>query len=159
MAGEIAIYDPHGADASELSELRAANKELAAALRRANQDAAQARTESARALSALRKQLSPLYRALQGVFGELDSAGIAEDNAMPSASNPRTDAIWASWKSKFPGKPAMIIDALRLHREMNTSQIAIAIGSSRGNVPPMISKLNKAGLLQKNGVMFSLKEL
>lgn len=158
MAGEIAIYDPREADASEISELRAANKELAAALRRANQETAQARSESARALSALRKQLSPLYLALQGVFGELDRAGV-EDSAASPTTNPRTDAIWASWKSKFPGKPAMIIDALRLHREMNTSQIAIAIGSSRGNVPPMIFKLNKAGLLQKNGNMFSLKEL
>lgn len=157
MAGEIAIYDPRDADASELSELRAANKELAAALRRANQDSAHARTESARALSALRKQLSPLYRALQGVFGELEAAG--GDDTFTDTANPRVSKVWEAWKSRVGSGPAKIIDALLLHGEMNTQQLSIATGRHRTTIPGDIHKLNKAGLLNKNGGRFSLKEL
>lgn len=101
MPGEIALFSPMDAHERALDELREENEKLSAALRRANQETAQARAEAARALAALRKQLSPLYCALQAVFGELDAAGVedAPGNTAPAAST-RTSAIWDSWKSR-----------------------------------------------------------
>lgn len=126
------------------------------------------REESNRALTALRQQLSPLYRALQRVFGELDEAGVADapatGTAAPSNSAaPRQDArvaaIWDSWKVRLGPASAAVIDALLLQPNMNTTQLAIAIGKSRNTVPNLIFKLNQAGLITKNGGRFSLKEL
>lgn len=116
-----------------------------------------ARREAGQAMGALRKQLTPLYRALQAVFGELDAAGVEDVPA--TAQSPRATAVWESWKSRLPGGPAKIIDALLLHSEMNTQQLAIATGVHRNSIPAMIYKLNKAGLLNKNGGRFSLKPL
>lgn len=149
------IEDPHE---QRIAELEAELRELRSDLANAKHAATAAKRDATKGVSELRRQLTPLYRAIQAVFGEMDTIGV-EDAAPASATNPHVAAVWASWKSKFHGKPAAIIDALLVHREMNTTQIAIAIGSSRGNVPPMLTKLNKAGLLQKNGNMFSLKAL
>lgn len=82
MAGELAIWDgkaERDERGREIAELRAENQRLARALEDANMRANRAREDADRALSALRRQLSPLYRALQAVFGELDAAGIADD--------------------------------------------------------------------------------
>lgn len=144
---------------ADLAALRDQIGRLQAELRTARAETAAAKRQAEQALSALRKQLSPLYRALQSVFGELDAAGVEDTPVGTSAVSSRIDTIWASWKSKFPGKPSMIIDALMVHGQMSISQIAIAIRSDRRNVPPMLSKLKGAGLLEKNGSMFSLKQL
>lgn len=144
----------------QISALREEVTDLRHALAEARASAARAQRDMQHAIAALRKQLTPLHLALKAVFGELDGAGLGSTEAdTGSSANGRTAAIWDSWKSKFPGKPAQIIDALLLHGQMTQSQIAIAIRSDRRNVPPMIFKLNKAGLLQKNGGVFSLKAL
>lgn len=142
----------------ELDALRAEIRELRGHLQQARAEATQAKRDAARALSALRKQLTPLYHALQAVFGEIDAAGVDDDAPMAGGS-PRTSAVWESWKSRLPGGPAKIIDALLLHGDMNTQQLAIATGVHRNSIPHMIFKLNKAGLLNKNGGRFSLKQL
>lgn len=145
---------------SRIADLEREVRDLTDALSAAKFALADARRESTRALGALRRQLAPLYRALQDVFGELETAGV-EESAAPAAGEPtaRTSAVWASWKSRLPGGPAKIIDALLLHGEMNTQQLAIATGVHRNSIPAMIYKLNKAGLLNKNGGRFSLKLL
>lgn len=141
----------------EITALESEVKRLRRELVIADTEIAKAKAESTRALNALRKQLSPLYRALQAVFGELDEAGIG-DAPISSDENPRTRAVWNNWKSRM-GSAAKIIDALLLHGEMNTQQLAIATGYHRTTIPAMIFKLNKAGLLNKNGGRFSLKQL
>lgn len=145
-------------DPEDVGELHEEIRELKTELAAARLEAAHAKREAGRALSNLRHQLSPLYKALQMVFGELDAAGI-ENGAMPATPNTRTSAVWESWKSRMPGGPAKIIDALLLHSEMNTQQLAIATGVHRNSIPAMIWKLNKAGLLNKSGGRFSLKQL
>lgn len=149
------IVDPHDDEITALeNEVKRLRRELAIA----NGEIAKAKGESSRALSALRKQLAPLYRALQAVFCELDAAGM--DDAPPTHNDtPRTIAIWENWKQKIRGQAAQIIDALLLHHEMTAQQIAIAIGIHRKNVPQLIFKLNKAGLIYKNGDRYSLKQL
>lgn len=148
----------------QIAELRDELQELTLKLQRADAATWLAKQEANRALEALRRQLGPLYRALQAVFGELDSAGVADD-AAPSAGagqpaqNSRVAAVWASWKSKLGRGEGKVIDALLVHGEMNTQQLAIAIGQHRNSIPRLIFSLNRAGLIDKAGGRFSLKKL
>jgi hypothetical protein len=153
--GQIVHDDRDEVIESLQEQLTAARRELTAARR----ETAQVQRDAARALGALRQQLQPLYTALQMVFGQLDTAGIADDEPGGPVPNGRTSAVWEAWKARMPGGPAKIIDALLLHKEMNTQQLAIAIGTHRNSIPNMILKLNKAGLLNKNSGKFSLKPL
>lgn len=134
-------------------EIRTLRTELSIAKR----DADRAKADAERALAALRKQLSPLYRALQGVFGELDAAGVAETTGSPMPS--RTSAVWENWKTKLGPMPARFIDALMLHGDMNVAQLRIACACGQQTVYDNIAKLNKAGLINKAGGRYSLKQL
>jgi DNA-binding transcriptional ArsR family regulator len=118
-----------------------------------------AKRENARAVGKLRQQLSPLYRALQEVFGEMDEIGGEQPGDATPAQPARSSAVWESWKHRLGGGQAKAIDALLLHGEMNTTQLAIATGLHRTSIPKVISNLNKAGLINKNGGRFSLKQL
>ncbi len=155
LEGEV-TEDPQEELAALHDELRAVRAELAIAKR----ETQQAREEARRALGALRRQLTPLYRALQAVFGELDAAGpVEEEPTMHSALPPRVAAVWASWKAKVGAGPANVIDALLLHGDLNTQQLALAIGVDRTTVPNYIHRLHAAGLINKNAGRFSLKVL
>ena len=156
---ELAIFDSRD---TQIAELKAEVRRLSREVTEARADAESAHRETARALTELRRQLSPLYRALQMVFGELDAVGVDDVHhaaAPPSAGNPRTSAVWESWKSRMQGAPAKVIDALLLHQDMNQQQLCIATGIPRGSMTNVISRLNKAGLLNKNGGRISLKQL
>jgi hypothetical protein len=124
----------------------------------ARAESARAVQQANRAVAKLRTILSPLYGGLRELFGELDKFGGDEMVASP-ADDSRTKAVWENWKQKMPGNPAKIIDALLLHGEMNTQQVAIAIGLHRTSIPKLIYQLNQAGLINKNGGKFSLKKL
>lgn len=152
---EEAVPDPRIATLE--AEVRRLNRALADALlvaERAQDDARQM-------LMPLRRQLHPLYQALQALWGEIEAAGVEEEPTRASAppGNPRTRAIWDAWQRRLPGYPARIIEALLLHREMNTSQLAIAVGCHKQRISEGILKLNKAGLINKNAGRFSLKDL
>lgn len=151
------VEDPQTARIADLEE-EASN--LRAALGRANLETARAREDAALAMGALRRQLSPLYRALQAVFGELDAAGI-EDAPVPSAAGttPRNSAVWEAWKQRLPPAVGKVIDALLLHGDLNQAQIKVAAGLGTGTVSDAVYKLNKAGLINKNGGRVSLKAL
>jgi len=148
-----------------IERLERENRQLRRERDDAQVEARRAREDAARALTALRRQLQPLYRALQAVFGEIDAAGLAESmpldpgSASASASDPRVSAIWQSWKTRLGPQCGKVIDALLLQPGMNTTQLAIAVGTRRQNIPNLIFKLNQAGLIDKNGGRFSLKEL
>lgn len=153
----------------EMEGLRAEIRSLKRAVTDAQTEAARSREDADRALSMLRRQLGPLYRALQAVFGELDAAGVRDDAASTaptgatSASalgmDARVVAVYQSWKERLGPSCAKIIDALILHSDLNTQQLAIAAGMSRQNVSNLMVKLNRAGLIAKNGGRFSLKQL
>jgi hypothetical protein len=154
LEGEVA--DP---DDTRLDDLETENRDLRRQLARAEQAATDARVATTQALSALRRQLSPLYRALQAVFGELDAAGVDDVAGSTGAAQTPASKVWESWKAKLGGQCAKVIDVLLTHGEMNTTQLAIAIGTRRQNIPNLIYKLNQAGLINKNGGRFSLKPL
>lgn len=164
LALEGIIEDQRDPETARLEqEVRRLRRELADA----TVEAQRGREDADRALRALRRQLAPLYSALQAVFGELDAAGVTDESPSPRASDapdapaitPRVKAVWENWKQQLPGYPARIIDALLLHADLNTAQLAIACGCKRQRISEGIVKLNKAGLVNKNAGRFSLKSL
>jgi hypothetical protein len=151
--------DPKARRIAELeAELRQARREAIDAEVEANR----AREDSNRALSMLRQQLGPLYRALQAVFGEIDAAGIPETGpGAPAANtvNERVSPVWAAWKEKLSPACGKVIDALLVHKDLNRKQICVAAQMGKDTMYGVITKLKTAGLLDENGGRFSLKQL
>ena len=168
---EIAIrgvlVEPNDPRDKEIETLRLKLRQAERDTADAERAAERAREDAHRALSMLRQQLGPLYRALQAVFGELDAAGIADTApspqpgaAPPSASqDPRVTAVWESWKSRLSPACGKVIDALLLHGELNSVQLKVAARLGTSTVSESVSRLNKAGLINKNSGRFSLKPL
>jgi len=162
---DLATYDARDA---EIEKLRGEIRELRRQVSDAQVEAERAREDANRALSSLRRQLHPLYRALQAVFGELDAAGVTDDAPQRSpaaqandapATDARTKAVWESWKSRLPPACGKVIDALLLHGELNQAQLKVAARLGTSTVSDSVYKLNKAGLINKNGGRVSLKQL
>lgn len=109
--------------------------------------------------SRLRGALSPLYVALQQVFGDLDAMGIEDSGGKQSAPTTAKSAVWESWKLKLGGKVAQAIDVLALHGEMNARQLRLHLQCGNDYVYQVVSKLNTNGLINKNGGKISLKQL
>src|SRR4051812_35115026 len=108
-----AVYD-------ENQQLKDRIGELEAEVRMAKSEAIKAKRNADLALGNLKKQLSPLYRALQQVFGELESVGVEE------APGQQIDPRWQSWKQRMPGRPAEFIDLLLTHGSMSVKQFMAA---------------------------------
>lgn len=115
----------------------------------------------------LRQLLSPFHQWMGLVFGEFEAMGIGdvtEGISQPlSSTDPRKAAVWDSWVEKLGGKDSFagkMIVALLQHGALTSKQIAIHIGTKRmQTVYETTLKVNKAGILDKNGDRFSLKEL
>lgn len=142
---------------SELDELRDEVRQLKRDLSSARGEVTAAKRDAARAMGALRKVLAPLYRALQMVFGELDTIGVDEADSV--SATPKTSAVWEAWKSKLPPACGRIIDALLLHGDLNGGQILVACQMGPNTMYPAIRKMKEVGILNKNGSLFSLKKL
>lgn len=107
---------------------------------------------------ALRKALTPFYGALQFIFGETEAMGLTD--APEAVQAPQKSAVWDDWKAKLGGAAAKIIDILHLHGELTQDQLRIHVGTSRiQTIYDAVSKLNKAGIINKNGGKISLKSL
>lgn len=156
--------DPHDV---EMDALRMENRRLRRELSDAQVETERAREDANRALGALRRQLSPLYLAMQAVFGELDAANITDApseapraaEARASETDPRIKAVWDSWKSRLPPAAGKVIDALMLHGELSPVQLKVAGRMGTSTVSFALAKLNGAGLLTKNGGKYSLKQI
>jgi hypothetical protein len=108
-----------------------------------------------RAMAELKITLTPLYKALQMVFGHLDTMGVD-----PSAPGPsKHAAAWDSWKKKLKGLNAQAIDVLLLHGPMNQTQLRIQLSCASRSVTNIVGTLNKAGLINKVDGKIGLKEL
>ncbi len=166
LSGEIM------SEGTEVDDLRAQIRRLEAEVRAAGLDTQKAQndSETARnAIRALRDQLLPLFRALKLLFGEIDMVAMTEpaDTSKPAADavpdgsmSPQKRAVWDAWKSKLGKFAAMGIDALMVHGELDTSQLAIATGLDRRTITKtVVYKLNQAGLIKKIGDRFSLKAI
>ena len=134
----------------EVRILRAENKA-------AQEDLQRVKRENSRSVGALRTQLLPLFQALQVLFGELEKFDLPEEAA--SNRQPVNASVWNMWKERLGTSTAKVIDALLVQGDLNTQQLAIATGLHRVTIRGLICKMNKAGLLNKNGGRFSLKAL
>ena len=151
MSGDLQVYDPRD---EEIATLKEEIERLHDQLAQASREVTKARTEATRSFSALRKTLNPLYRALQMVFGELDTAGVADEADGRSSGS---DPYWAEWKQRLGPSCAKVIDALLLGGEMSVEAIRIAAKMGQQTVYDSTSKMGRAGILSKNGGKFSLK--
>lgn len=117
-------------------------------------------------LAQLHQRVEGLEALIQAIRAEVDpwarfrrgGSGPAAEASSPSSvgGNPK----WEMWKRRFPGRVSEVIDLLLVQGSMNQSQLcAVLKCDSRTLSAKMIYPLNKAGLLNKNGGMFSLKEL
>jgi hypothetical protein len=104
----------------------------------------------------LRQVLTPLYRSMQRLFGEMDKI----DGGGTQATNTNGDnSKWDFWKRRYPGRIAEAIDILML-QPMNTKQLSHALKCDpRTLTSKVIYPMNQSGLLNKSGGMFSLKQL
>lgn len=123
-------------------------------LERALYDAKQQSLRERTAIMELRRQLKPLFGAMQAVFGVID-ATVAD--AVEGRTTQREGAVWEQWKQKLPGKRAEFIQALLDHGEMTSAQLKVVTHSGTSTVPQIIHQLHQLGLIQKNGGRFSLK--
>jgi len=117
------------------------------------------RDRLARTIKNLQTTLNPMHRALSALFGEIDLA-VGEDVAPASnghAPSSATDPRWQSYKDRFPGVPAKIIDALLTHGEMKVSHLIKFVGAAHGTVYNAGDKLQGAGAINRNGGVWSLK--
>lgn len=130
-------------------------RELREQLRDARRETEIVRRDSDRAMKELRRQLGPLYKALQMVFGELDAAGVDE---APTASG-SSRAQWDEWKTRLGPSCAKVIDALILGGEMTVKGIMASAKMGPNTVYQATSKMGQVGILTKNGGKFSLKKL
>lgn len=140
----------------ELGELRDENRGLKAALRAKD-------GEAERSVAKLRDVLSPLFQSLKLVFGEIETiAGPDAGAAVAEGTDSRDSAKWMSWKSQLPPACGRVIDALLTHGELTAPQILVVCKMAPGTLhggSGVLSRLNRAGLLNKNGNKHSLKKL
>lgn len=108
-------------------------------------------------ISNLQQALLPTYRGMQKLFGEIEDA-IGSDPAPVGTVPGQSLSVWEAAKRQFPGKAAEFIDLL-MTRPMNTTQLATTARCAPRTVTKVIFTLNKAGLIEKNGGVFSLKQI
>lgn len=132
------------------ASLRAENLQLKREVAEARRDVERAGAEAARAVRELRKQLTPLYRALQGVFGEMESF-------TPDGPSTAPTAVWDEWKRRLGPSAARVIDALLLGGEMTVPGIMTTAKMGKRTVYEATAKMGQAGILVRNGGKFSLK--
>jgi hypothetical protein len=146
-----------------IASLEEDNRDLREQVAEARRQLESQRSESVRAISELRKILSPLYQALRMTFGEIDVIVPQGENGSATAVPPQPahkQAVWESWKRRLGGSVAKVIDALMTHGQLDTGQLAIITGLDRRTISnTCIYKLNQAQLITKNGGKFSLKDL
>lgn len=142
-----------------IAQLEEDNARLTRELITAKAEAKSALTANARAVAGLRKGLAPIFYPLKALFGEMEALGF--DPSMSDISIPNGAAKndkWELWKKKLGGKQAEFIAAMQEHGEMTVQQFKVSTRSGSSTIPQIIYKLNKLGLIQKNGNRYSLRE-
>jgi len=151
---------------AELGPLRDRIEELEADLRKMRQERDKARAEglaAISAISALRDQLSGLYRAMKAIFGEIELVSpLAASVPVPEngAATPSPQAgRWTNLLNKLGGHRASFIQALVDFGPSTASQIRAAMGITRmPTVYDTAHQLMKLGVVVKKGEAYALKE-
>jgi hypothetical protein len=142
----------------ELQRLEDENRSL----RRELEDVAADKERATRTIKNLQRLLNPIYQGMRALFGEIELA-VGEETFAPNPASPtaspqnNADPRWESYKRRFPGKPAAIIDALLVHDTMGITALSNFIGSHKNTTWAACSKLKAAGALDNSGGKWSLK--
>lgn len=143
-----------------ITSLEEENRDLKKQIEAMKLEAQQTNKAVEQGVSELRKILLPLHQGMRLIFAEIDhivpSGG--ETHQVAPASD-KKHAVWESWKQKLGGKPADLIDALLVHEEMSAVQLRVAMKCHINSVYECTARLQKMGLVNKNGGKYSLKEL
>lgn len=141
-----------GAGLEEIQRLNDRIEELEAELRLARLQAANAKRDAALAMGNLKKQLSPLYRALQMVFGELEAVG----DDLPQGGGGKWDVV----KQRLAPRLREAVDLLLIQGSMKRTQMAAALKMDYSNCTKnVIGALLRQGLLTDDNGQLRLKEL
>jgi hypothetical protein len=112
------------------------------------------------ALKEIQRVTLPFYNILRAVHGELDALGITNNGASASSAPVAHDSRWDAIKSRLSPRLREAVDVLLVHGRMNTTQLAAALKTSRGNCADnIVQKLKTMGIIIKDGRDFSLKTL
>src|ERR1035438_10215818 len=112
------------------------------------------------ALKEIQRVTLPFYNILRAVHGELDALGITNNGASASSAPVAHDSRWDAIKSRLSPRLREAVDVLLVHGRMNTTQLAAALKTSRGNCADnIVQKLKTMGIIIKDGRAFSLKTL
>lgn len=120
--------------------------------------------EAGRAVAGVRRVLSPMFNAMKQLFGEMDAIGGVDEAQGPSAAavgDNRVRGVWEEWVHKLGvgSAPARVVEALLTHGELSVVQLKVVGKMANQTVYGATSKLNRLGLLNKNGGKYSLKKL
>jgi hypothetical protein len=106
-----------------------------------------------------RNKIGTILHALRSIFsGNADSVSTSS----PSGGAPLDASRYEPWKQKFPGRTASAIDLLvKYETGLSRKQLAsfLRVDSGSGSMSQVIFKLNKAGLISKEGNLIRLKKL
>lgn len=115
-----------------------------------------------RSMARLKSALSPFYKALQMIFGELDDVdgdqGGAAAGSSAAANQPVSEAAYRAWKDRLPPSCGKIIDAL-LVQPLNNSQLKTLCKLGTSTVIEAIGILKKNNLVDKQDGLNRLRRL
>jgi hypothetical protein len=152
-----ALPDPQ----SQLRSLQQALHEKSLRVEALTEELRQERLKSAKleiGAGELQRQLGPLFRALQFIFGVVDDMEMSPAFAPGPASSAKK-AVWESWKQKLGGKTAEAIDILMLHGPMSVSNLRIHLSCAGRTAQNVAQKLISTGIAKRENGRIALKEL
>jgi len=147
-------------DPGDLDRLRGENLRLTEDLKQARAEVEQS-FRAVVAMAFLRRQLEPLHRGLQAIFGEMEAAGVEGNSAPGVAVDGVIPLVWQSWRQKFgeTAPASKFIDALLQQGQLSAVQLRVYMKCGGQTVYNTALKLNRLGLLEKNGGKYSLRKI
>lgn len=138
----------------EIEQLRGEVERLQDELEVARMAAKNAEKQASRAVAALRQQLTPLYRGLQLLFGEMDKF-------VPESNSPAENGSkWDSIKARLAPRLREAIDLLQLQGQMKRTQLASALKMDYSNCTKnVVGVLKSQGWIVESGGNISLKQI
>ena len=145
--------------ATELARLREENRTLRIENSTLKAELEATRAENEVAIGSLRRCLTPLYQALQRVFGDMDAIAPVGDEPAATGSAANGNSRWDAIKQRNPGRIAEAIDALLIHGPLNVSQMAAVIHIDRSNCSKnVVGKMLRMGIAERDGQKIRLRE-
>lgn len=153
MAGDQMLT----ADQAHIARLEQRVRDLERELADKDQQIDQSRHLVEQGARSLRRALSPVYKALQQVFGDIDTLVPEARGAAPSQDPVLGAPYWDTWKSRVSPAAGRVIDLLRATPNMNQSQISAAVKMDPRTVSKSLGQLRSVGVLRSNGGLHALQ--